>query len=165
VGSHVVTGKFEVIQPLRLLDLDALTEIYEPQSYFDTRYGQNAARFSFLRSFGELISRPVLPEDEELDYLPTQAIAEYLASHRKLDGIIFHSAQTGQEGQNIVLFHEASIVEAYDPPPGTEIEVDRTFEEDPDRIGRGYETNYGMGNSAQRRALSSRFRGGIWRAL
>jgi RES domain len=140
VGSRVVTGRFEVIRPLRLLDLDALTGIYEPGSYFDTRYGQNAARFSFLRSLGEILSRPVLPGDEEFDYLPTQVIAEYLASRRKLDGIVFHSAQTGHEGQNVVLFHEASVVEPYDLPPGTEIDIDRTFEEDPDHMGRGYET-------------------------
>jgi hypothetical protein len=140
VGSYVVTGRFELIRPLRLLDLDALTYIYETRSYFDPRYEQSAARFSFLRSLGERISRPVLPEDEEFDYLPTQAIAEYLASRRKLDGIVFHSAQTGQGGQNVVLFHEASVVEPYELPPGAEIEVHRTFEEDPDRIGRGYET-------------------------
>ena len=142
VGSYVVTGRFEVIRPLRLLDLEALTHIYEARSYFDASYEQSAARLSFLRALGERISRPVLPEDEEFDYLPTQAIAEYLSSHRKLDGIVFHSAQTGQGGQNVVLFSEASVVEPYELPPGTEIDVYfvyRSFEEDPDRVGRGYE--------------------------
>ena len=95
VGSYVVTGRFEVIRPLRLLDLEALTHIYEARSYFDASYEQSAARLSFLRALGERVSRPVLPEDEEFDYLPAQAIAEYLSSHRKLDGIVFHSAQTG----------------------------------------------------------------------
>jgi RES domain len=46
------------------------------------------------------------------DYLPTQAIAEYLATKVKpsFDGIIFKSPQTGGEGRNVVLFNHSSAV-------------------------------------------------------
>ena len=51
-----------------------------------------------------------MPSDETFDYLPTQAIAEYLATkvNPRIDGIIFSSSQTGGEGRNVVLFNHAS---------------------------------------------------------
>ena len=66
-----------------------------------------------------------MPQDEAFEYLPTQAVAEYLANKVKprLDGIIFRSSQTGGVGQNLVLFNHACGVEPYDLPQGTEVTV------------------------------------------
>jgi hypothetical protein len=38
-----------------------------------------------------IMSRPVMPSDEDFQYLPTQAVAEYLSEkiEPKLDGLIF----------------------------------------------------------------------------
>jgi hypothetical protein len=69
------------------------------------------------------MTRPVMPTDETFDYLPTQAIADYLANERKLDGIIYSSAQVQGEHTNVVLFHEASRVEPPHLPEGTEVTV------------------------------------------
>jgi hypothetical protein len=78
-----------------------------------------------MRHLVKEISRPIMPRDEEFEYLPTQAVSEYLAScvEPHLDGIIFHSAQTAGEGRNIVLFHHAAGVECYALPEGTQVEI------------------------------------------
>jgi RES domain len=55
---------------------------------------------------------PVMPDDEPLDYLITQTIADYLAnkSEAEVDGIIYPSAQGSEAGLNIVLFHKAGAI-------------------------------------------------------
>jgi RES domain/HEPN/RES N-terminal domain 1 len=134
VGSSVVFGRFEIIRPLRLLDMDALSQVYIRESRFDPQFGIRAARAAFLRHLVQNISRPVMPNDETFDYLPTQAIAEYLATKidPSFDGIIFNSSQTGGEGRNVVLFNHASAAEPDDIPPGmtTKFWIDRD-EDDP----------------------------------
>lgn len=125
VGSYVVLGRFEVIRPVRLLDFDALTKVYVEGSHFDPEYHTRRSRAAFLGRLVHDISRPVMPRDEEFEYLPTQAVSEFLAARTKprLDGIVFHSSQTGGEGRNLVLFNHACVVESYELPTGTEIDV------------------------------------------
>ena len=67
----------------------------------------------------------MLPEEEEREYLPTQVVAEYLASSSgpDLDGTIFNSSQTGGDGSNLVLFNRACAVERYTVPVGTSVKV------------------------------------------
>ena len=80
-------------------------------------------RAAFLRRLVREISRPVMPQDEAFEYLPTQAVAEYLAYRvePRLDGIIFRSSQTGASGRNLVLFNHACGVEPYDLPEDAEV--------------------------------------------
>ena len=80
VGSQVVVAKFELLRPMRLLDLDALTEIYVEVSHFDPDYVTHTGRAAFLRSLAHEICRPIMPQDEAFEYLPSQAVAEYLAN-------------------------------------------------------------------------------------
>ena len=113
VGGYVVMGKFEFVRDLRLLDLDLLADVRDWVSHFDPDYVELKGRVAFLRFLVEEISRPVMPGDEGSDYLPTQAVAEYLANRvePQLDGIIFRSTQTGSTGRNLVLFNHASLVD------------------------------------------------------
>lgn len=125
VGSYIVLGRFEIIRPLRILDFDALREVNIEGSYFDPSYHERWKRASFLRRLVQEISRPVMPCDEEFEYLPTQAVSEYLAERiePRLDGIVFHSSQTGGEGRNVVLFNHACRVEPYNLPVGATIDI------------------------------------------
>jgi len=77
----------------------------------------------FLRNLSHRITIPVMPDDESLEYLATQAIADFLASENSppLDGILFPSVQTAGAALNVVLFHKASRVEEIELPKGTEI--------------------------------------------
>ena len=132
VGSHVVVAKFEVLRPLRLLDFDALKEVYVAGSHFDPGYAERLGRASFLRSLVQEMSRPVMPQDEVFEYIATQVVAEYLANkvEPRLDGIIFRSSQTGSKGSNVVLFNHACGVELSALPEEAKVTVDMYFGEE-----------------------------------
>lgn len=123
VGSKVVIGSFEVVRQLHLLDLAALSEVRLSGSVFDPIYKVQLERAAFLETLGQRITRPVVPDDEALDYIVTQAIADYLATSfsHPVDGIIYKSAQTDSDARNVVLFHKAANVERFDRPYGTEV--------------------------------------------
>lgn len=125
VGSYVVMGKFEFVCDLRLLDLDLLSDVRDWVSHFDPGYIEIKGRVAFLKFLVEEIGRPVMPGDESSDYLPTQAVAEYLANRVEpsLDGIIFRSTQTGSAGRNLVLFNHASLVDLSETEQDTDKEV------------------------------------------
>ncbi len=124
VGSNVAVAKFSINRLLRLLDLTALEDAQDSGSIFDPTLKGRLERVAFLRSLGQRITRPVMPDDEAFDYLATQAIADFLATENDplLDGIIFRSAQS-KDGRNVVLFRKAARVEAMEFPDGTEIEA------------------------------------------
>ena len=124
VGGHVVMGRFELLRPVRLLDFNALMEIYVDVSHFDPDYDIQFGRAAFLRSMVSEICRSVMPQDEAFEYLPTQVVAEYLANKvdPRLDGIIFPSSQT-KGGNNVVLFNHACGVVPDDLPEGTDVKV------------------------------------------
>jgi hypothetical protein len=136
VGCHVVIGAFSVVRPLRLLNFDALANVNVEGSLFDRTFAVREARAAFLSHFVEECSRPILPGDQDTEYLPTQVVAEYLASRTdmNLDGVMFAASQTDGAGTNIVLFYRSSLVAPYDLPgdaevlvrTGTEYEDDET---------------------------------------
>lgn len=140
VGSDVVVAKFFIVRPLRLLDLSALEGVDEEGSFFDPLYKHRLERAAFLRSLGRRITRPVMPDDQDFDYLVTQAIADFLATENKpqLDGIIFESVQS-KSGRNVVLFHKAARVEEIEYPEGTEIKADSGYWTDD-----GWEQDYSI---------------------
>ncbi len=125
VGSQVVIGRFDIVRPLRLLDLTALSDVHPAGSVFDPKHASALERAMFLRSLSERITKPIMPDDEAFDYLTTQAIADFLATTfaRPLDGIIYPSVQSPGTALNIVLFHKAARVRESDLPKGTEVSV------------------------------------------
>ena len=139
IGSQVAVAQFDIVRPLRLLDLTALSEARDHGSVFDPDFAPRTERTAFLRGLSERISQPIMPDDEALEYLPTQAVADFLATGRspRIDGLIFFSSQAGGNGLNVVLFHNASRVERIQISKGTEIEVEtgRMYED-------GWERDY-----------------------
>ena len=123
VGSHVGAARFEIVQPLRLLDVEAFRSILVKGSLFDPSHVRRLESARFLRRLSDEITMPVMPEDEPSDYLVTQAIADYLAGRPDpvLDGIIYRSIQHGAGGINVALFHKSSRVKPLDIPKGTKI--------------------------------------------
>lgn len=113
VGTYAVIARFEVLRPLRLLDFLKLTKAGEPLPHFHPNYLAKRDRDAFLKAFASDIAIPVHPQDENLGYLPTQAVAEYLAQRKDLmlDGLLFASTQTGKSETNVVLFQHAAHVE------------------------------------------------------
>ena len=118
VGRFVVVGQFDLLRPVRLLDVNLLQNVAIETTYFEPAYTDRSNRVAFLTQLALELTKPVVPEDETTEYLSTQLIAEYLA-HRvnpRIDGIIFRSSQTDPAGHNLVLFNHASTGRAVRPP-------------------------------------------------
>jgi hypothetical protein len=94
VGGLVVTGAFRPVERLRLLNLPKIGAD-SPGSVFAPEYKECAARLAFLKIFHALIASPVQPYHEPLEYIPTQAVAEYVTSVLGLHGILYASTQVG----------------------------------------------------------------------
>ena len=131
-GSRVAVVRFEIIRPLKLLDLEALKGLYVEGSIFDRDYVRRLELAKFLQSLSHRLSAPVMPDDEWSDYLITQAVADYLANEAELDGIIYPSVQQGDGALNVALFHHAARVQTLDIPEGTEIDAYATMAGDED---------------------------------
>jgi hypothetical protein len=150
VGCKVAVAKFNIIRPLRLLDLTALEHLWDSGSMFDSTLKGRLERVAFLRSLGQRMARPVMPDDEAFDYLATQAIADFLATENDplFDGIIFRSAQV-KDGRNVVLFHKAARVEELALPTGTKLTADIYHDTD-----EGREVDYWVNESVPSSASS-----------
>jgi hypothetical protein len=129
VGSRALVGEFQIIRPVRLLDVAALQSVYIEGSIFDPGYLEQLSLWKFMGRLSERITMPVMPDDEPTEYLITQMIADYLARQPApgLDGILFSSVQSPGEHRNVVLFHHASCVEALDIPEGTKLSAHQTY--------------------------------------
>ncbi len=150
VGSRVVVARFNICRPLRLLDLTALDAVHDGGSIFDSTLKRRLERASFLRTLGVRMARPVMPDDEAFEYLPTQAVADFLGTMNepRLDGIMFPSAQAG-EGRNVVLFHHAARVEDLSLPAAAVIEANTGYwTED------GWETAYSVSETVSEATTS-----------
>lgn len=142
VGSLIAIAAFEIIRPLRLLDLHRLAGVEVPTaSMFDPSTREAIQRRDFLRTLTARLSAPVLPELQDRDYLVTQAVADFLASQPELqlDGIVYPSAQRRREGEssagdNVVLFRRAcEVVNADGSQPTAEVTLYEFEEEGPGR--------------------------------
>lgn len=158
VGSRVVVAKFYILRPLRLLDLTELENAHDTGSIFDLTLKARLERVAFLQSLGKRMTRAVMPDDQALDYLATQAIADFLATENEpaLDGIIFQSAQA-EEGRNVVLFHKASKVEALPIPEGAEISASTGFDYED-----GYEIDYSVFEKVPKAVVEDAPRTKLW---
>jgi hypothetical protein len=126
VGSRVALVRFELLRKVRLLDVAALRSVYVEGSIFDPEFIERLRLAKFLERLSNRFATPVMPGDDPLDYLPTQVIADYLATRTvdpPLDGILYPSVQADKERANIVLFHKSSRVEAIKMPEDIEINV------------------------------------------
>ncbi|NEK17457.1 RES family NAD+ phosphorylase [Rhizobium leguminosarum] len=112
VGSTIAGAQFEFTRPTWVLDTTRFQRPGRQLSYFAAEHRKRSEQWTFMQRFRHEISQPVLPDDEYLDYIPTQAVAEYLCNHHefpvrggrgKIEAIIFNSAQSPENGRNIVL--------------------------------------------------------------
>lgn len=123
VGSNVAVAGFDIVGQVTLLDLTALPLVqHANDSIFDPLTKKRMERIVFLQSLGERMTKPVMPDDQDIEYLVTQAIADFLSTEcdPRFDGIIFNSVQT-DNSRNVVLFNHASTAEKHVLPEGTEL--------------------------------------------
>ena len=125
VGSRAILGRFDLLAPLKVLDVEALEKVLEEGSLFDPGFIRRLERAKFLASLAARIRMPVMPDDEGVDYLATQAMAEYLADRvaPRVDGILYGSAQGHEGAHNVALFNHAAHVAPHPPPLGATYNV------------------------------------------
>jgi RES domain len=124
VGASIVVAQFKPIKSLRLLDIQALERIYSSLSVFDPRHQEEGEKCYFLRGFSKKISAPVMPDDESLDYVITQVVFEFLSTLRpRLDGILYHSVQNGNQTLNVALFSHASRIKTGNNSSDSDVDV------------------------------------------
>ena len=129
VGSQTLIGYFKLLRPVRLLNIDALRSIETAGSIFDPSHIDDLIRAKFLGKLSNRLTRPVMPNDEKLEYVATQVIAEFLANLREpeLDGVWYPSVQSQGAGANVVLFHKASKVRELDLPKRCKLDCNLGF--------------------------------------
>jgi hypothetical protein len=106
LSEKAISGEFELTTSVQILDLTLLSQGRYDRSecLFGPNYEEQQIHQRLLRQLHTLIAQPVT-NDSEFEYLPTQAMAEYLArrTNPRIDGVIFESVQL-KGGRNIVLF-------------------------------------------------------------
>lgn len=104
-SKKIFLGQFETTKVLNIIDLCSI-----PTPNFWIGDSGDWQKYSFLIDFHNEISKPVNPNDEAIDYIPTQVFSEYLRyiqktdNGKRYDGIIYKSSLTGNK--NIVLFYD-----------------------------------------------------------
>lgn len=110
-GNDVSICKFRVIDSLNVLNLISPRKDISP---FRVAYNQGDEDYllklrydvEFLCHLGSELSKPVVPDSAELEYLPTQYLCE-LVKKSEFDGVKFKSSVGG--GVNYTLFSEEKI--------------------------------------------------------
>ena len=120
VGGTVIAARFVPIRPLVVLDTTRFDQPPLKIDQFDKAFLKRLRLWNFMQRFMHEIAQPHLPDIEYLEYIPTQAVAEYLVHLHKfsfaekeeqtIDAIIFRSAQN-PKGKNIAIFGDPSSVE------------------------------------------------------
>lgn len=122
VGCVMVGAAFELTRPIVVLDTTRFARPVLPRSIFSPVHRERQDQWQFMQSFMEEISAAVLPDDETLQYVPSQVVSEFIhadldvklrGAARNIDGIIYRSAQN-PAGKNIVLFGAAALTEMPD---------------------------------------------------
>ncbi len=117
LGAKVSIAKIESQSTLRLVDVARNRKVFSP--FLEPYLEEVLEAFQMLQILNEQLSRPIAPDDAELDYLPTQYFAEVVRD-RGFDGIRYQSA-VSTNGTNVMVFDqnrtmvlEAKLVEIAD---------------------------------------------------
>ncbi|WBL32056.1 RES domain-containing protein [Sinirhodobacter sp. HNIBRBA609] len=119
VGETVISAKFQLTRSIMVFDTTKFSGRPKAINIFARTHVTRLRLWKFMSTFMNEIARPCLPDDEHLDYIPTQVVSEYLTHLHKfkrgdkentIDAIIYRSAQN-MNGKNIAIFGGAAVVE------------------------------------------------------
>ena len=102
-SDDITIGRFKAKQQVKLIDLSKLDEL-SPFSGDNTFIEWYAINMAVLKSISKDIAKPLRSQDSEIDYLPSQYIADYIKS-LGYDGICFKSTLY-KDGLNYAIFDE-----------------------------------------------------------
>ncbi|WP_162239465.1 RES family NAD+ phosphorylase [Aureimonas sp. Leaf324] len=117
VGARIAVAAFRPQRPIHVLDLTRFDRPGKRLDILSKNHAKRATQWAFMQSFALEISKPVLPGDEHLEYVPAQVVAEYLTTQSVRwrgtdvtpDAVMFRSAQR-DGGKNIAIMGDAAKV-------------------------------------------------------
>lgn len=106
--DYVSIGEFTVQQELAVISLRE-THLYDPIELADSdRLKDFVLNLPFLSTLENELSKPLRRSDNELDYLPTQYLSEFIKS-LGYDGIVYRSS-LNPNGYNVAIFHPDKLI-------------------------------------------------------
>lgn len=113
IGDAVAIGKYKLKRPIKVFDFTAFDHLDELKHLSDEERLQahQHTRYDFIKHTQEEISKPITQYQKQLEYIPTQIIAEYLSEHFGCDAVIYKSSlfrQGSTTTSNIALFSKDS---------------------------------------------------------
>lgn len=104
ISAEVIVAQFIIKKDIELIDIS------NPRIDSPFRYGENLEyileHIDFLRILGEELSKPINPTTEDIDYLPSQYLCEFIKNHG-YDGVRYKSSVAS--GFNIALFDDSKV--------------------------------------------------------
>jgi hypothetical protein len=100
-GAEVSLRELRARKRLRLADLRGKTSVLEPLDTPDL--ADEIRKRTLLNSLGRALGEPVHPEDSDVEYIPTQYLAEVIRSEG-YEGICYPTA-LNPSGANVVIFN------------------------------------------------------------
>ncbi|MFK5985139.1 MAG: RES family NAD+ phosphorylase [Pseudomonadota bacterium] len=102
LGQYICVGNFTIHDSLRLVNLVNIS----PFQFHQFNCEELLPQVSFFRKLSDELSKPILPSNSNIDYLPTQFLSEMI-KRGGWDGIQFKSCQSSNEDNesiNVILF-------------------------------------------------------------
>lgn len=109
-SSGVYVAQVTPVRELSVLDLTTPRKHCSASAFGEEQLSAVLGFIGLLELFSNELSKPIRPENSNLDYIPTQFLCEFIKSEAKFDGIVFNSS-FGQ-GKNYVFFDGNSLTPA-----------------------------------------------------
>lgn len=109
-SSCVYVSEMTPVRELFVLDLTAPRKLCSASAFGEEQLPAALGFLGLLELFSEELSKPVRPENGNLDYIPTQFLCEFIKSEAKFDGLIFNSSFGN--GKNYVFFDGETLIPA-----------------------------------------------------
>lgn len=122
-SSGVYVAQMTPVRELSVLDLTTPRKNCSASAFGEEQLSAVLGFLGLLELFSEDLSKPIRPENSNLDYIPTQFLCEFIKSEAKFDGIVFNSSFG--EGKNYVFFDGNSLT----PDAPVKYTVNRTIHE------------------------------------
>lgn len=102
--SNIYIASFIPNKKLFIVDLTEPRKRLSSCSFDEARFTTVIGIIKLLETLSSELSKPVRPENSDIDYIPTQFLCEFIKSFSNCDGIAFESSFG--KGKNFVFFNE-----------------------------------------------------------
>lgn len=106
-SSQVYVATFRPLKDLLILDLTSPRRMCSAASFEEHQLPAVLNFLNLLESLSLDLSKPIRPENSNLEYIPTQFLCEFIKSQAKFDGLAFKSSF--DSGVNYVVFNSSLL--------------------------------------------------------